>query len=142
MMTTTLDLTKELCRGEKIEAQYQAPDLPMYDGNPLIEALPHLLSSTEVMEKLAQRPEYNRVSDSRLPSHSRIALLDNLGRFFQPLPRHVRLEQEVGKMVRSGYVDRNPLANSFYRRIKEKAENVKSNLEQQAIRFAKNYPFG
>jgi hypothetical protein len=90
MMNTTFNVPRELCRGERIEAQYGNPDL---SGNPLIEALPHLLCKPSVMEKLEQRPDYNRVNDCSLPQHRRIALLDNLGRFFQPLPRpsHVRL---------------------------------------------------
>jgi hypothetical protein len=136
MIATTWDLPKELCCGERIEAQYQTPDLTMYEGNPLILALPHLRSKKEVMQTLEQRPYYDRGNDCSLPLQKRIALLDNLGRFFQPLPRHVCLEQEVSKMVRSGYVDRNPLANGFYNRIKENAEKVKSNMERQATRVS------
>jgi hypothetical protein len=134
MNSTTLDPQKELCRGEKIEAQYGTPDLPMYEGNPLIETLPSLRCKKAVMEKLEQRPEYNRANDCCLPLQKRIALLDNVGRFFQPLPRHVRLEQEISRMVRSGYTDRNPLANSFYKRIKEKAGKVIGNLDRQSTR--------
>jgi len=102
----------------------------------LIEGLPHLLEKKDVMDRLEQRPEYDRARDCGLPQHHRIALLANLGRFFLPLPRHAHLEQEISCMVRSRYIDRNPLANGFYVRIKEKVDRLKSTVERQALRVS------
>lgn len=98
-------------------AAYKDIIIPEYKGNPLIEALPALLTNSEVIEKLAYYPEYN--SDERnLENHYRIHMVNRLFQVFQPLPMNIELENKIARSIRQGYVSRNPLsreyASSFY----------------------------
>lgn len=99
-------------KGQVIHAQYQDLLLSIYRNNPLIEALPPILSEEEAMVRLAYYPEYDP-SERTLPNHLRLHLLQNIQQFVEPLPIHLDLEQRFSRMVRSGYRSRNPLTPEF-----------------------------
>ncbi|BAQ60813.1 Tn7-like transposition protein C [Geminocystis sp. NIES-3708] len=99
-------------KGQVIQAQYQDPLLSIYRNNPLIEALPTILSEEEAMVRLAYYPEYD-TGERTLPNHLRLHLLQNVQQFVEPLPIHLDLEQRFSRMIRSGYRSRNPLTPEF-----------------------------
>jgi hypothetical protein len=107
-------------KGQIIEADYLPVDVPTYRGNPLIEALPPIWTEDEVEERLKYYPPYED-SDRLASAHIRLHLLQSTLQFFEPLPVHLELEQRFSRMIRTGYLARNPRDPQFV-----------SNLHQQA----------
>jgi hypothetical protein len=112
-------------KGEVKEASYLPPELPKFGGNPLIEALPLINTRVEAMRLMQQFPKYS--ADMRLlPSHLRThAAMDAL-HFFQPLPIHLRLEGMISRVLRDGYLSRNPMDPAYAGTLKERLECFKN----------------
>ncbi|MBD1808115.1 ATP-binding protein [Microcoleus sp. FACHB-SPT15] len=95
-------------------ASYRDPLISSYRGNPLIEALPPILSEEEAMTLLGHYPSYDQ-NERTLPNHLRFHLVRNALKFVEPLPIHLDLEQRFSCMIRTGYEARNPLTPEFRR---------------------------
>ena len=93
-------------------AQYKEQIISEYKGNPFIEALPEIISSEEVVSKLANFPPYNK-EERQLDNQYRAHLVGRLYDVFQPLAIHLDLESRISRVIRQGYVARNVLDNSF-----------------------------
>jgi hypothetical protein len=98
--------------GSVTEALYRDPLVPMYRGNPLIEALPAILTVPETVSLLQCKPDYD-ASYRTLPVELRLHLVQDTLRFFKPLPVHLDLEQRFSRMIRAGYLGRNPVERGF-----------------------------
>lgn len=94
--------------GNFVKAVYRPAEVPEFAGNPLIEALPPILSDEGWAELLGSYPLIHE-SERELPVHLRSYLVMRLQRYFLPLPRHMELAQRIGLLLRNGYVGRNPL---------------------------------
>ncbi len=102
-----------------VKAIYRDPGLDCYRGNPLIEPLPPIFTEEMIAHLLQYSPGYEE-GYRELPLEHRLHLIVDAVRFIQPLPIHLRLEQCFSRMIRSGYVGRNPSAPKFqslYRRL-------------------------
>ena len=93
-------------------AEYRKQFIPEYGENPLIEALPQIYSQEEVVEKLSLYPRYNP-EERFLESHYRIHMVQRLFQCFQPLSIHLDLESRISRVIRQGYLARNPLKSSY-----------------------------
>lgn len=115
---TTANLTPVLQHfsGAVVEAAYQPSPISGYRNNPLIEALPPILSTAETVSRLRYEPEHGEAV-RQLPTELRLHLLHDALRFFRPLPVHVELEQRLSRLIRAGYQGRNPLVRGFRRQI-------------------------
>ena len=89
------------------EAHYRNQEIPSYKGNPLIEALPPINKEEEVVALLQYDPGYDE-HYRQWSSELRLHLILDAVRFIQPLANHIALEQLIGVLLRSGYVERNP----------------------------------
>lgn len=89
------------------DANYRDVALPDYAGNPLIEALPGILSAEESMTKLGHPIKYSK-AERELPPHLRQHCVKRLENLVVALPLHVRFESEISILLRGGYVSRNP----------------------------------
>jgi hypothetical protein len=98
------------------EATYHDQELVDFQGNPLIEALPPILSPEEAFEKLSYYPEYDE-KERELSDHLRYHALIRLTRFFQPVMQHLDLEQRFSRLLRHGYVARNPLTSEYTKQL-------------------------
>ncbi|MBP2002381.1 hypothetical protein J2Z69_003454 [Paenibacillus shirakamiensis] len=99
--------------GITIEADYQDPLLEEYRNNPLLEALPPIWDDSTVIQNLASKPLY-KVWERELPVHLRMHCVQRVSRdFFQPLSKHLELEQSLSRLIRDGYVGRNPLTPNY-----------------------------
>ncbi|MCP1312595.1 ATP-binding protein [Paenibacillus tyrfis] len=99
--------------GLTIEADYQDPLLEEYRNNPLLEALPPIWDESTVIQNLASKPLY-KVAERELPVHLRMHCVQRVSRdFFQPLSKHLELEQSLSRLIRDGYVGRNPLTPNY-----------------------------
>lgn len=108
-------------RGEFVEADYQDPLLEDYRGNPLLEALPAIWDDKTVVNKLASKPFF-QVSERGLPVHLRLHCVQRISRdFFRPLSRHLELQSSISRLIRDGYVGRNPLTPNYAFRARKDA---------------------
>ncbi len=108
-------------RGEFVEADYQDPLLEDYRGNPLLEALPPIWDDKTVVNQLASKPIYS-ASERELPVHLRLHCVQRISRdFFRPLSRHLELQQSISRLIRDGYVGRNPLTPNYAFRARKDA---------------------
>lgn len=96
------------------KAEYQE-DQPVhsYRGNPLIETLPPAYNRDQAYKLLQYDPGYDE-SCRQWPDHLRLHLFLEAARFFQPLSIHFELEQRFSRLIRAGYVGRNPLDLGFW----------------------------
>lgn len=115
-----------VCRGQEVLAIYRDPEIPNYRGNPLIEALPLILSKQEAIRRLAYFPPYKE-SDRTEPAHLRLHLIQNTLQFFTPLGIHIDLEQRFSRLIRLGYQARNPFKPGFWRDVEERVESIDPN---------------
>lgn len=93
-------------------AKYKEQVISDYINNPLIEALPPLLTTDEVAERLAYYPEYNP-TERQLDSHYRIHMIQRLFQVFQPIPINIDLESRVARAIRQGYISRCPFTKEM-----------------------------
>ena len=95
-------------QGRQINAQYDPDQLNIYQGNPLIECLPPLLETEQMVGVLAKYPDFDE-SHRNLPTASRLLLLRQAKRFYQPVQQSIELGLALNTMIRDSYQYRNPL---------------------------------
>ena len=101
-----------------IEAAYSEQELLDYRGNPMIEALPPILSKEDFTDNVTTYPAFNR-SEKRLSPELRLHCVERLHDYFQPLDIHIELERKISRLIRRGYIARNPLEGSFNLRLRQ-----------------------
>ncbi|MCP9496584.1 MAG: ATP-binding protein [Pyrinomonadaceae bacterium MAG19_C2-C3] len=110
-----------IVKGRTVRAAYRHTGIPDYDGNPLIEALPPVLTDDQAMLRLARYPQYDE-AQRRAPDHIRYHLIQNGLRCFIPLDIHLDLQRRFSCLIRIGYAGRNPLAANFWQQLADKFE--------------------
>ena len=95
------------------KAEYQDQLLRSYQANPLIETLPPIYDRNQVYQLLHYNSGYDE-QYRQWPPHLRLHLFLEAAHFFQPLSIHFELEERFSRMIRSGYVGRNPLDRGFW----------------------------
>lgn len=108
-----------------VVAEYKDQLIPEYSGNPFIEALPPIYSQEEVVEKLALYPRYNP-EERQLESHYRIHMVQRLFQCFQPLNIHLDLESRISRVIRQGYLARNPFKPSYAESLQDGYKAIQS----------------
>ncbi|MCM3715863.1 ATP-binding protein [Alkalihalobacillus oceani] len=93
-------------------AEYKHQEVIDYQGNPLIEALPPILSPEAAYDAMSVDLDYEK-EEQLLPSYYRYHSISRITRFFQPVMQHIDLEQRFSRLLRQGYVSRNPNSPEF-----------------------------
>jgi len=84
-------------------ADYLKSDIPFLQGNPLVEALPAAYTSDEeISELIGFTPNYDE-SQTQLPNHTRLTLVQSLADIFVPFQRNVNLAKQLDTAIRFGY---------------------------------------
>jgi hypothetical protein len=96
-----------------IQAEYREQVVPSYRGNPLAEALPPHYNKEEVFKRIRYQPEYDE-AHRHLSLEDRFLMLGHAQRLFEPFPQHFDLVRTFSRMVRDGYVGRNPLHRGYF----------------------------
>jgi len=107
-------------------AQYREQEVVDYRGNPLIEALPPILSIEEAFQQLEYLPEYNE-KEINLSAHHRFHSLIRLTRFYQPTEKTLELEAKFSRLLRGGYVYRNPNSKTHAETLIELHRRLENN---------------
>lgn len=121
------------------EAVYKKQEVIDFQGNPLIEALPPILSPEEAYDALSYYPDFDK-NERKLPTHIRYHAIPRLNRFFQPVMQHLDLEQRFSRLLRFGYVSRNPNSPEFNKRLADghrtlMGEKIKHDIRSTASSF-------
>ena len=105
-------------------AAYREQLVGRYKGNPVIEALPNILSAQDTASLLAHYPERDP-KGNKAPPEIRMHLIMDALHFFEPLPVHIDLEQRISRVVRDGYVGRNPVAIDHWRQLDQRVASIR-----------------
>lgn len=117
-----------------VRAVYRSTGIGRYRGNPLIEALPPILDLRRLREGLSEKIVF-RQEDALLDGQTRVHVISQLlDGFFQPLARHIDLEQKLSITLRQGYVGRNPATGDLNAHIQNGYERVMKG-DLQVFRF-------
>ncbi len=111
-------------RGSQEQAIYH-DEISIYQGNPLIEALPEIKTEDDIIKELEFYPEFLK-EERNLPAHQRLHLIQNVLELFIVLSPHLDLEQRFSRMLRSGYIARNPVSRGYWKDINKKVETLRS----------------
>lgn len=111
-----------------VPAVYRDSELDIYQGNPLIEALPEVWDRDTVIERIKRFPPHRNI-DRNLPPHLRVHMLQRLLEVFVPLPIHLHLEKKVSNMIRAGYRARNPHSPAAIRDMNQRIEAFPVSIE-------------
>ncbi|WNF23160.1 ATP-binding protein [Mesobacillus jeotgali] len=107
-------------------AQYRDQEVVDYKGNPLIEALPPILSYEDAFDQLSYIPEYED-KERNLSAHHRYHSLLRLTRFYQPIEKTLEVEAKFSRLIRGGYVYRNPNSRSHAETLMELHRRLENN---------------
>lgn len=121
------------------QANYQVDaDLIEFQHNPLIEALPPIYLHEQLVDLLMLYPPFHE-SERLLDEYKRVHCIQRLFQYFQPIPLHLETYSSIDRVLRTGYLSRNPLsqhyASSFYntRNSKMKSFDNVANQTGQTI---------
>lgn len=110
------------------EAVYIESELEEYADNPLISALPPIMSPIEVVQQLSRRPTFKK-EEIELGGHIRVHAISRLTRsFFVPQTVHLLLEQKLSQLIRKSYLGRNPKHAAFKQKLNE-VKNIITNQD-------------
>ena len=110
-------------------AEYKDPGLPEYADNPLIAALPEIMSIEKAVGALTKRPIFQQ-EEINLAGHIRVHAINRMTRdFFVPQTLHLVLEQKISQMIRKSYLGRNPKTAAF----KRKLNTIRDTLQKQDL---------
>lgn len=107
-----------------VSAEYKQQIIEDYIGNPLIEALPPILTKEEVIENIAYYPNYYE-KERQLEPHLRVHIIQRIFQYFQPLAHHIDLENRISRMIRQGYMGRNPIKPQYTKMLHRGNERIK-----------------
>ena len=114
-------------------AKYRQFSLVEYNNNPMIEALPPILSPIEFVDKVTKLPLYNH-SERELKVQERFQCIERLSRYFDPLQKTIDLHQTICVLLMSGYLSRNILKPEYARCSREIYSSIQAkdgrNLEK------------
>ena len=94
------------------KAEYKEQIVRDYKDNPLIEALPPIWSSDEVVDMLSYSVEHHD-GERQYDVHYRFHCVLQLFQYFQPLREHVEIERYLSMCIRQGYLHRNPFLPEY-----------------------------
>ncbi len=129
-----------ILKGDTERANYKVQEIEEYSNNPFIEALPHIFSDEDVIDKFTLSPMITLTDREKL-SNLRYHIIKRVKNFIQPLPIHITLERKLSALIRRGYLARNPLDKTFLERLRilnelrdESASDVEINKRMSHIR--------
>jgi len=103
-----------------VDAIYKEAKLPEHKGNPLIEALPAFQKvDKELIVKFGRYPSIDLATEKYYSQGERMQCVSRLDDYIEPMSQHFEIMESIGLLVRSGYVNRNPLDGYYNKKIKK-----------------------
>lgn len=115
-----------------IEAVYRKQCVAEYRNNPMIEALPDIKSKKEVIDDICIYPLFEE-EEKKLPAHLKLHVVQRIFKYFQPLPMHLDLESRLSRMIRQGYINRNPLLKEYVQALNDGYRDIKGDISNSEL---------
>lgn len=109
--------TKRVLRGNNINAVYRESTVDAYRYNPYIEALPPIFGWEDIAMRIDRMPSYN-AAERLLSPTDRLQFVQTIDNFILPLPAHIDLANRISRMIRHGYMVRNPLEAQWKKQMR------------------------
>lgn len=93
-------------------AKYIDQKLPEYNANPLIQALPPILSADEFIDKVTRTPDFDD-EERKLEARYRFHCIERLSRYFDPQNKTLELQKVICALIMTGYLARNVLKPEY-----------------------------
>jgi len=136
-MTTTNNTTGNLVtgpNGARVPAIYRSnPGDSIYDGIPLVEALPSVKDKDEIAVMLKNYPDFMS-SIRQYPNERRLRYLNHIFTLVHPQNRHLAEFEKIDDLLRSGYFARNIYRNGriqLSHQPNEQQENPPGTITEQ-----------
>lgn len=107
-------------------AEYKEQSLQEYRDNPLIEALPEILTRNQVAGAISVYPIFDK-EERNLTQEIRQHCIQRLFQYFQPFPHHFELQESFSAVIRQGYLARNPFRPEYAVSLRNGYEMIKDN---------------
>lgn len=120
-----------------VEAVYNRQPLEEYNDNPLIGALPDIFDEDYVLDNFFSLPVVS-ASEREQPKQIRFHMIQRLKRYTVPWSKHKDLERNISSMLRTGYIDRNPLDIKAFN---ERLQVINNQDETEVLNFYSNVQF-
>lgn len=114
-----------------VPAIYSTSRISDYNNNPLIAALPPLMSQEEIIKRLTYKVAYSE-NERNYTEEERWHLTNNILKFFQPLGLHVELSFRFSSMIRAGYEARNPMEKGYYQWMERRLQYLRQTNTQKS----------
>ncbi|MDZ8064919.1 MAG: ATP-binding protein [Nostoc sp. DedQUE08] len=105
-------------------AKYNDHKLAEYNINPLVQALPPILSRDEFVERVTEVPDYDSVETELEPQY-RFHCIERLSRYFDPQNKTIELQKVIAVLIMQGYIARNILKPEYTRRSRQIYDAIK-----------------
>ncbi|GEQ15608.1 ATP-binding protein [Clostridium butyricum] len=105
-----------------IEAEYKEQILEEFN-NPYIQALPDIISKSEIAKELVCRVKLKK-EELSLPNEIKLNVLPRLYKVFTPLSTNVEVWNMINSLIRQGYIARNPFNAEYIRHSNKLGEGI------------------
>lgn len=123
----------ELPNGTQAQvAEYKDQDILEYRNNPFIEALGKIKSQREVIEALSVYPPYNN-EERFLEDHKRVHFIQRLLHYYQPMPIHLEIQSSIDRLLRAGYISRNPFSKVYAKGYVDNWNNIQNGTFDRSV---------
>ncbi|MBW4462666.1 MAG: ATP-binding protein [Nodosilinea sp. WJT8-NPBG4] len=119
---------------QAVVAQYRDHKLPEYNRNPMIQALPAVLSTQDFIELVTRLPEFSP-EEIGFEAQYRFHCIERLSRYFDPQNNTIELQKLVCSLLMEGYLGRNITEPNYAKR----ACQIYSAIEAKAGKEIENY---
>ncbi|NJD92196.1 MAG: ATP-binding protein [Geobacter sp.] len=131
-MNPTNRRNNRLLIGTRIEAKYSESEEPLHRHNCFIEALPQALTPVQVSGLISRYPVYDE-QERTLPPQRRLFAVQRIANCIFPMPEFLEIEQKFSRMIRGGYMDRNPLESEWARQLRSGFPELEKNWADYGI---------
>jgi hypothetical protein len=120
---------------KQIHAVYRPIAVPAaYGGNPLIEALPPILTQEAIHEDICHLPRVAFTAERALPPHERTHCVSTIDDLIIPLPGTFEVEAALSVLIRRGYAARHPFDRRWKRKLFAIQEEMSEPLDEYQVR--------
>ena len=119
---------------EATVAIYRDQKLREYNANPMIQALPLILSDEEFLKSATIMPDFSP-EERMFEPHLRFHCVERLSRYFDPIDKTLELQRIISVLLRQGYIARNILQPQYARR----ANQIYQAIQNKGGKTIENY---
>ena len=119
---------------EATVAIYRDQKLREYNANPMIQALPLILSDEEFLKSATIMPDFSP-EERMFEPHLRFHCVERLSRYFDPIDKTLELQRIISVLLRQGHIARNILQPQYARR----ANQIYQAIQNKGGKTIENY---